>query len=224
MSDARDIFTAGFSRRIEAVTSMNQRSSRGHCVVTLTTRDGTKLCCVDLAGRENDKTTKEKDDRLAELGFINLSLFHLSQVITAIRQKASIVPYRNSKLTLLLEDCIRTQRMFLLTCLSPAVSAFEDSVFSLRMAETMCSIPHQMRRRSLASPPRDSPPRPRRSSLTLPSDGPVLRSGMRIIEDDPSVARKPTTSLSTVARKTLSYRSMCSDNIIIPMVFRKLTP
>jgi len=120
MSDARDIFTAGFSRRIEAVTSMNQRSSRGHCVVTLTTRDGTKLCCVDLAGRENDKTTKEKDDRLAELGFINLSLFHLSQVITAIRQKASIVPYRNSKLTLLLEDCIRTQRMFLLTCLSPA--------------------------------------------------------------------------------------------------------
>jgi len=88
-----------------------------------------------------------------------------------------------------------------------------DSVFSLRMAETMCSIPHQMRRRSLASPPRDSPPRPRRSSLTLPSDGPVLRSGMRIIEDDPSVARKPTTSLSTVARKTLSYRSMCSDNL-----------
>eukprot|EP00397_Hematodinium_sp_SG-2012_P032778 GEMP01034933.1.p1 GENE.GEMP01034933.1~~GEMP01034933.1.p1 ORF type:complete len:547 (+),score=83.21 GEMP01034933.1:53-1642(+) len=215
-----ELFNAGFSRRMEAETAMNERSSRGHCVVTLTTRDGTKLCCVDLAGRENDRTTTEKNpERLAELGSINLSLFHLHRVIGAIRQKAPIVPYRNSKLTLLLADCLQTQRIFLLACLSPAASAFEDSMLTLRMALMTCQLPAgkvrkvcrhtQSYSQSLISSSVDSPKPQRQSSLLLPSNGPVLGAEAHILAEDP----RPKSQVPAKAPKVYPhpYRTSMSE-------------
>lgn len=223
----------GLARRMEAATAMNERSSRGHCVVTLTTPSGAKLCCVDLAGRENDKTTLEKNpDRLAELNFINVSLFHLTQVITAIRTKQPSVPFRNSKLTLLLHDCLQTQQTFVLACLSPAASAFEDSRMTLRMADTTRHLPAGKARLFL-SPTRRPPSRGdnifhpasrvQQSSLLLPSDLPVsagIAPPMRLLRSDPRFINGATSGDSSDIRSARSGWSGLKGLMKTPKSYR----
>lgn len=114
---------------------------------------------------------------------------------------------------------MRTQRMFLLTCVSPAVSAYDDSVLSLRMASMTCQLPAgKLRRRSEISERHsrlslpcslsesvysESPPL-RRSSLLLPSNGPVLGAEAHLLAEDPRRPKSPT--LSTLGGRTLACR------------------
>lgn len=61
---------------------------------------------VDLAGSERADKTEATGDRLKEATFINKSLSALGDVIASLAQKSTHVPYRNSKLTLLLQDAL----------------------------------------------------------------------------------------------------------------------
>lgn len=96
LHDAEDLLHYGNTMKTVAKTSMNDHSSRAHTVFAIRyeKNDGndidtchSEVFFVDLAGRENEKTTLAKGDRLVELSFINRSLFHLSQCIHALGTK-----------------------------------------------------------------------------------------------------------------------------------------
>jgi hypothetical protein len=140
---------------------MNAASSRGHAIFQVINEVGTRLCIVDLAGRENERTTQCRGQSLAELSYINKSLFHLTSVIQALAHPTpgTIVPFRNSKLTLFLSDSLQHARTFLLATVSPAISSFDETATTLRLAHAVRHITTKARcEHSLETP--KSLPRP----------------------------------------------------------------
>ncbi|OQR71667.1 kinesin protein KIF11, partial [Tropilaelaps mercedesae] len=137
----------GASRRQVAATLMNASSSRSHTIFTITviSKDTTdtgeglmrtgKLNLVDLAGSENIGRSGAQDKRAREAGNINQSLLTLGRVITALVERTPHVPYRESKLTRLLQDSLggRTKTSIIAT-ISPAQVNLEESLSTLEYA------------------------------------------------------------------------------------------
>jgi kinesin family protein C1 len=129
-------------------TDMNERSSRSHTVfqlrITATRQlrgDGPKqtlhgsLNLVDLAGSERLAKSCATGDRLKETQAINKSLSALGDVFTAISKKQSHIPYRNSKLTFLLQPCLSGDgKALVLMALSPAEGSAHESLCTLRFS------------------------------------------------------------------------------------------
>jgi kinesin family protein C2/C3 len=130
--------------RSVARTQMNSESSRSHCVlfvhvrsVNKQTRESAtgKLVLVDLAGSERVLKSGVQGQALKEAQNINKSLSALGDVIQALQSKDKHVPYRNSKLTFLLQDCLGGHAKCLMFCnVSPAASNQNETVCSLRFA------------------------------------------------------------------------------------------
>ena len=117
--------------RTVASTALNAASSRSHCVVTLALqlKDGrrAKLNLIDLAGSEDNRLTGNTGARMQESGSINSSLFVLGRVIDALNEKskglAVHVPYRESKLTRLLQDSLGGgSAAVMVCCVAPEAS------------------------------------------------------------------------------------------------------
>ncbi len=122
----------GLQYRTTAATKQNQNSSRSHCILvcTLIVKDRTtlvttrsQLYVVDLAGSERVSKSETEGLLLDEAKSINLSLFSLGSVITALAEKASKrgesgrhVPYRDSKLTRLLENSLGGNALTYIMC------------------------------------------------------------------------------------------------------------
>ncbi|KAJ9602284.1 Kinesin- motor protein [Cladophialophora chaetospira] len=137
----------GSHRRQVAATKCNDLSSRSHTVFTITTyikkasevgEDyicSGKLNLVDLAGSENIQRSGAENKRAAEAGLINKSLLTLGRVINALVDKSSHIPYRESKLTRLLQDSLggRTKTCIIAT-VSPAKSNLEETISTLDYA------------------------------------------------------------------------------------------
>ncbi|KXZ43975.1 hypothetical protein GPECTOR_76g796 [Gonium pectorale] len=97
---------------------------------------GAKMHLVDLAGSERAKRTKAEGARLREGIHINRGLLALGNVINAIVDNHKHVPYRDSKLTRLLQDSLGgNSRTVMIACVSPADSNFEESLNTLRYAD-----------------------------------------------------------------------------------------
>jgi kinesin family protein 11 len=94
-----------------------------------------KLNLVDLAGSENIQRSGAENKRAAEAGLINKSLLTLGRVINALVERSSHIPYRESKLTRLLQDSLggRTKTCIIAT-LSPAKSNLEETISTLDYA------------------------------------------------------------------------------------------
>ena len=95
---------------------------------------------VDLAGSERQKKTKAKGDRLKEGININMGLLSLGNVISALgeenRGANSHIPYRDSKLTRLLQDSLGgNSHTLMIACVSPADSNLEETISTLRYAD-----------------------------------------------------------------------------------------
>lgn len=137
----------GNDKRQVAATKCNELSSRSHTVFTITiymkrtNDDGQeylsagKLNLVDLAGSENIQRSGAENKRAAEAGLINKSLLTLGRVINALVERSSHIPYRESKLTRLLQDSLggRTKTCIIAT-LSPAKSNLEETISTLDYA------------------------------------------------------------------------------------------
>ncbi|XP_067232121.1 kinesin family member 4 isoform X1 [Chanodichthys erythropterus] len=154
----KDVFTAeemvsclelGNSARTVGSTAMNAASSRSHAIFTISLeqrRKGdkndvmvSKLHLVDLAGSERQKKTKAEGDRLKEGISINRGLLSLGNVISALgdeSKKGTFVPYRDSKLTRLLQDSLGgNSHTLMIACVSPADSNIEETINTLRYAD-----------------------------------------------------------------------------------------
>lgn len=138
--------------RSTASTKMNSQSSRSHSVFMLhlrghnsesgTTVDGALNLC-DLAGSERlDRSGAGSDaQRLRETQAINKSLSCLGDVFNALATGAAHVPYRNSKLTYLLQDCLSGDgKALMFVNLSPTVASSNESLCSLRFAQRVNQV------------------------------------------------------------------------------------
>eukprot|EP00933_Yihiella_yeosuensis_P023844 TRINITY_DN18531_c0_g1_i1.p1 TRINITY_DN18531_c0_g1~~TRINITY_DN18531_c0_g1_i1.p1 ORF type:complete len:454 (+),score=75.16 TRINITY_DN18531_c0_g1_i1:120-1481(+) len=149
--DVLTLISKAQSRRAVGQTNMNEHSSRSHSVVTLRiaswnsddvdgeTMTVSKLHLIDLAGSERQKATGATGDRLKEGAQINLSLSALGNVINALTEpkgKGRHIPYRDSKLTRLLQDSLGGNSYTVIVCnISPATINAEETTSSLRFAE-----------------------------------------------------------------------------------------
>merc|ERR1711970_1596475 len=100
-----------------------------------------KLNLVDLAGSENIGRSGAMDKRAREAGNINQSLLTLGRVITALVDRTPHVPYRESKLTRLLQDSLggRTKTTIIAT-ISPGVNNMEETLSTLDYAHRAKNI------------------------------------------------------------------------------------
>lgn len=137
------ILSKGERRRQVGATHMNQHSSRSHVMVRLwieSTAVGSSvtrissLSLVDLAGSESVKLNGA--DRREEGHYINKSLMTLGQVVLSLSEgKTGHIPYRDSKLTRLLQPSLSgNAQMVLLCCISPQVSHLEESHNTFKFA------------------------------------------------------------------------------------------
>eukprot|EP00755_Sulcionema_specki_P017277 Sspe_Gene.11089::Locus_3738_Transcript_2_2_Confidence_0.750_Length_3089::g.11089::m.11089/K10395/KIF4_21_27; kinesin family member 4/21/27 len=148
---------AGSKRRATGRTNMNEHSSRSHAVFTLVLEhrwrqpgcDLRQYKCktsyfnlIDLAGSEQSKRTGNKDTAFRESISINSGLLALGKVIAALSgNENSHVPYRDSTLTRLLQSSLGgDSRTVMLACVSPAEENFDETVGTLRYAQSARSI------------------------------------------------------------------------------------
>lgn len=137
------------NHRTVGSTLMNATSSRAHTVQIIefkSVRSGSPsvsmINLVDLAGSEKAGQTGATGDRLKEGSAINKSLSALGNVIEKLAEKATgkvknvLIPYRDSKLTRLLQNALGGSSKTIMVCaLSPASSNYEETLSTLRYAD-----------------------------------------------------------------------------------------
>ncbi|NXW27974.1 KINH protein, partial [Phaetusa simplex] len=136
--EVMDTIDEGKSNRHVAVTNMNEHSSRSHSIFLINVKQENtqteqklsgKLYLVDLAGSEKVSKTGAEGAVLDEAKNINKSLSALGNVISALAESSTYVPYRDSKMTRILQDSLGGNcRTTIVICCSP--SSYNDLEFS----------------------------------------------------------------------------------------------
>lgn len=158
MNDLLAKLQVGRENRVTGETKMNRDSSRSHSLFTVTVemsevfegqnkiRVG-KLNLVDLAGSERQSKTQATGDRFKEAININQSLTTLGNVISAlVDPKASHVPYRDSKLTRLLQDSLGgNTKTVMIANIGPADYNYDETLSTLRYANRAKNIKNKPR-------------------------------------------------------------------------------
>ncbi|XP_075694342.1 kinesin-like protein KIFC3 isoform X1 [Rhinoderma darwinii] len=192
MQDLNKILELGHKQRATEQTNLNAHSSRSHALLILTAKGREtstgicttgKLYLVDLAGSERVSRSGAAGERLREAQCINRSLSALGDVFSSLRSQQAHVPYRNSKLTYLLQEALsRDGKALLLLQVSPAEQNVNESLCSLRFGERVRSV-------ELGVPSRKIEQSPTVGTESSESDSPTPR-GAR-----PSVRRKLPASV-----------------------------
>ncbi|KAG9399667.1 hypothetical protein AC1031_011481 [Aphanomyces cochlioides] len=152
------LFDAANKKRQVGATKMNAESSRSHSVFTIlienfnkTTKQTSvgKLSLVDLAGSERAGKTGATAERLKEAQAINKSLSALGDVISALSTNEKFIPYRNNKLTQLMQDSLGgNAKTLMFVNISPADYNQEETQTSLSYASRVKLITNQANKNS----------------------------------------------------------------------------
>ncbi|KAL3354942.1 hypothetical protein AABB24_019165 [Solanum stoloniferum] len=159
MKDVTKLLMKGLSNRRTGATCINAESSRSHSVFTCVVEshcksmaDGlsrlktSRINLVDLAGSERQKLTGAAGERLKEAGNINRSLSQLGNLINILAEvsqtgKHRHIPYRDSKLTFLLQESLGGNAKLAMICaISPAQSCKSETLSTLRFAQRAKAI------------------------------------------------------------------------------------
>ena len=211
-------------RRAVASTAMNEVSSRSHSVFTLYIKgthpvkgvalSGT-LNLVDLAGSERLDRSKAEGDRKKEAAAINKSLSCLADVFTALASKAKHVPFRNSKLTHLLQPCFKGDgKTLMLVNVSPTTASAFESLCSLRFAEQVSKVEMGEAKKKVAAIEDVPVPKPAAASSSSSTAGAAL------VRPSVSAASKPRAATAAAASSSSSSSSGGSSR---PAAFKPLT-
>ncbi|TMW64335.1 hypothetical protein Poli38472_012957 [Pythium oligandrum] len=151
LKDVMDLMKLGKSHRSVGAHDFNEHSSRSHLVLSITIESGqkgeskrrvSKLHLIDLAGSERVSKTAASGQRLKEAQNINRSLSALGDVIAALGANSKHVPYRNSKLTFLLQESLSgNSKVLMFVNVSPV---------QWNAWETLCSLNFASRCRNVA--------------------------------------------------------------------------
>ncbi|XP_029505517.1 kinesin-like protein KIF3B isoform X1 [Oncorhynchus nerka] len=153
------VMNVGNQNRSVGSTNMNEHSSRSHAIFVITIEcselgvDGEnhirvgKLNLVDLAGSERQTKTGAQGERLKEATKINLSLSALGNVISALVDgRSTHIPYRDSKLTRLLQDSLGgNARTVMVANIGPASYNVEETLTTLRYSNRAKNIKNKPR-------------------------------------------------------------------------------
>ncbi|XP_005108306.1 kinesin-like protein KIF3B [Aplysia californica] len=154
VKEIEHVMNVGNNNRSVGATNMNLHSSRSHAIFIVTIEcseegaDGEnhirvgKLNMVDLAGSERQSKTGATGERLKEATKINLSLSTLGNVISALVDgKSTHIPYRDSKLTRLLQDSLGgNARTVMVANIGPASYNYDETLTTLRYANRAKNI------------------------------------------------------------------------------------
>ncbi|KAJ3272312.1 Chromosome-associated kinesin kif4a [Terramyces sp. JEL0728] len=157
MAQIESLLSKGAKHRQTASTAMNSQSSRSHAIFSLSLSQsyevdgkkiflGSKLNFVDLAGSERLKSTKSVGERIKEGISINSGLLTLGKVINILASQANgaspkHVPYRESKLTRLLQDSLGgNSQTLMIACVNSTISDISETTSTLQFATRAMSV------------------------------------------------------------------------------------
>ncbi|KAE8574208.1 hypothetical protein XENTR_v10003328 [Xenopus tropicalis] len=159
VKEIEHVMNVGNQNRSVGATNMNEHSSRSHAIFMITIEcsqiglDGEnhirvgKLNLVDLAGSERQTKTGAQGERLKEATKINLSLSALGNVISALVDgRSTHIPYRDSKLTRLLQDSLGgNAKTVMVANIGPASYNVEETLTTLRYSNRAKNIKNKPR-------------------------------------------------------------------------------
>lgn len=153
VEDMLNVMQSGNKNRTVGFTNMNEHSSRSHAIFmikiemcnteTNAVKVG-KLNLIDLAGSERQSKTGASAERLKEASKINLALSSLGNVISALAENSPHVPYRDSKLTRLLQDSLGgNSKTIMIANIGPSAYNCNETLTTLRYASRAKTIQNQ---------------------------------------------------------------------------------
>ena len=197
--DVIDLMTLGKSHRSVGSHDFNEHSSRSHLVLSITIetqnkienkRRVSKLHLIDLAGSERVSKTAASGQRLKEAQNINRSLSALGDVIAALGSNSKHVPYRNSKLTFLLQESLSgNSKVLMFVNVSPVQWNAWETLCSLNFASRCRNVALGLAKASTGSetPSGSVSKEPSRGGIPPPSIKASGSSGSRSSAPSPSV-------------------------------------
>ncbi|KAH9756124.1 kinesin-like protein KIN-14R [Citrus sinensis] len=145
-----DVLHIGSNARAVGSNNVNEHSSRSHCMLCISVKaknlingecTKSKLWLVDLAGSERLAKTEVQGERLKEAQNINRSLSALGDVISSLATKSGHIPYRNSKLTHLLQDSLGgDSKTLMFLQISPSEQDLGETLSSLNFASRVRGV------------------------------------------------------------------------------------
>lgn len=150
VDDMLNIMNQGNKNRTVGYTNMNEHSSRSHaifmikiemCDIGSNSIKVGKLNLIDLAGSERQSKTGATAERLKEASKINLALSSLGNVISALAEGSPHIPYRDSKLTRLLQDSLGgNSKTIMIANIGPSSFNYNETLTTLRYASRAKTI------------------------------------------------------------------------------------
>jgi len=158
-ADLLKLLERGAQERRVAATALNSESSRSHLILTVRVirinkatgeRVQGKIMMCDLAGSERLKKSEVTGDAQKEAIEINKALTAIGDVIEALTSKQKHVPYKNHKLTQVLQDALGgTSKTLMFVNCSPASSNLEETVNALKYAARVKKVTNPIKRGSV---------------------------------------------------------------------------